>query len=124
MKFKALGHSGVKKPGRLLESFTAPKCIQKVLMVSDEVTAVCPVSGQPDQYTVSIEYVPRILCIESKSLKLKLQSYRQKGVFCEALAADIAQHVFRSIAPKAVTVTVTQKSRGGVAIMATARVVG
>ncbi len=120
MKYKALGHSGVKTASRLLERFPKPEGVNDVTMKSDEVTALCPVTGQPDQYTVSIRYFPHKFCIESKSLKLKLQSYRQKGVFCEALADELAQHVYDSIKPQFVTVTVVQKPRGGVSIFATA----
>lgn len=119
-QFKLLGKSGVSAPTALLEVFETPASISHVIMRSDEVTAVCPVTGQPDQYTVEIRYTPDKFCIESKSLKLKLQSYRNVGMFCEALAANILKHVVESISPKAAAVEITQKSRGGVAIIATA----
>ena len=118
--FRALGKSGVNKASRLLESFPAPLDLRQVLMVSDEVTALCPATGQPDQYTISIEYLPDQLCVESKSAKLRFQSYREKGIFCEALAHELAQHVVDSINPFSVTVKVAQKSRGGVSLFATA----
>ena len=115
-----LGKSGVNAPGKHLESFKRPKNIVRVVMVSDEVTALCPVTGQPDQYTVEISYYPKGKCIESKALKLKLQSFREVGVFCEQLASDLADHVHESIHPESCTVKVTQKSRGGVSIVAMA----
>lgn len=118
--FKALGQSGVVQPTRLLERFSRPLNIFKVVMVSDEVTALCPVTGQPDQYTVTITYYPRRWCIESKSLKLKLQSYRMRGLFCEAFAHELADHVQASVAAKQVTVSIVQKPRGGVSIVASA----
>lgn len=116
-----LGKSGMSEPTDLLEKFPTPKRTMCVEMVSDEVTALCPVTGQPDQYTVQIIYYPSEFCVESKSLKLRLQSYRQKGLFVEQLASDLADHVFDSIEPSMVTVVVTQKPRGGVKIVATAR---
>jgi 7-cyano-7-deazaguanine reductase len=119
-KLTLLGKSGVSVPGRLLESFEKPKKVVEITMTSDEVTAVCPVTGQPDQYTVTIRYLPKDKCIESKALKLKLQSYRNTGVFCEKLASEILLHVMESIAPYMAEVTVVQKPRGGVKIEATA----
>jgi len=89
-------------------------------MISDEVGGLCPVTGQPDWYKVEIRYRPNERCIESKSIKLKLQSYRNVGIFCEQLASDLAEHVAQSISPSEVVVTVTQKPRGGVSIIATA----
>lgn len=116
-----LGKSGVTAPGKKLESFPRPPALRDVTMISDEVTGLCPVTGQPDQYTVEIYYTPNKLCIESKALKLKLQSYRNVGIFCEQLANDLADHVFESIDPSVTRVRVTQKPRGGVSIVATAR---
>lgn len=117
-----LGNSQAKAPTELLESFERPPHCHRVVMSSDEVTAVCPVTGQPDFYKVDINYVPTNRCIESKSLKLKLQSYRDKGLFVEALASEIAGHVVESINPVSVEVSITQKPRGGVQIVATAKI--
>lgn len=114
---KALGTSGVTTPSEFLEKFPRPKGVKKVTMVSDEVYAICPKTGQPDFYTVEITYSPDKSCIESKSLKLKLQSFREDGVFCEHLSSVIAQHVIQSIYPFWVSVKVTQKPRGGVSII-------
>jgi 7-cyano-7-deazaguanine reductase len=118
-----LGTSGATKPTELLESFKRPELLQQVEMSSDEVTARCPVTGQPDQYTVKINYLPDKACIESKSLKLKLQSMREDGIFCESLSTLLCQHVVDSIDPKAVSVTIIQKPRGGVTITATSNYV-
>ncbi len=116
-----LGRSGVSAPTEKLETFPTPLAIDRVTMTSDEVTALCPVTGQPDQYTVEIIYEPHKRCIESKSLKLKLQSYRQHGAFCEQLANDLLAHVVESILPFKAEVTIIQKPRGGVSIKAHAR---
>ena len=87
-RFKALG-SKVTKFTRL-ETFPAPKGVRRVTCTSDEVTALCPVTGQPDWYVVEILYGPNRLCVESKSLKLFLQSFRQEGHFCEEFSRIIA----------------------------------
>jgi 7-cyano-7-deazaguanine reductase len=103
-----------------LETFPNPG-VSSVEMTSDELTAVCPVTGQPDLYTVSIEYTPRDRCLESKSLKLYLSSFRNEGVFCEALAVKVRDDVAEALGLGAdgVCVRLTQKARGGITITAT-----
>jgi 7-cyano-7-deazaguanine reductase len=101
------------------EAFPAPD-VQNVTMTGTEFTSICPKTGQPDFGTVTIEYVPGELCIESKALKYYLWSYRNEGAFCEALAARIADDVVYAIKPKSVTVRVTQNVRGGIALVAEA----
>ncbi|NLM46912.1 MAG: NADPH-dependent 7-cyano-7-deazaguanine reductase QueF [Firmicutes bacterium] len=118
--FYALGKV-VREPVRKLDVFPKPEGVTHVVMESDEVTSLCPVTGQPDWETVTIEYVPDKLCIESKSLKLYFWSFRQEGLFCEALAAKIANDVGEACKPHSCTVTVRQKPRGGITITATAR---
>ena len=102
------------------EAFRAPD-IQVVTMTATEFTAVCPRTGQPDFGTVTIEYTPAERCLESKALKYYLWSYREEGAFCENLAAQIADDIVYAIAPKALTVRVTQAVRGGIALVAEAR---
>jgi 7-cyano-7-deazaguanine reductase len=101
------------------EAFPAPS-VQLVTMTGTEFTSLCPKTGQPDFGTVIIEYQPRDRCIESKSLKYYLWSYRNEGAFCESLAAQIADDVVYAIEPRAVTVRVTQNVRGGISIVAEA----
>jgi 7-cyano-7-deazaguanine reductase len=120
-EFEALGRQ-VRKPIRKLEIFSKPPGVEKVVLDSDEVTSLCPVTGQPDWETVVIEFAPHEYCIESKSLKLYLWSYREEGMFCEAMSAQIAQDVFDACKPYWCTVTVYQKSRGGIKITATATI--
>ena len=119
MKFEALG-SKVSAPRRRLETFPAPAHVKSVVLESDEVTSLCPVTGQPDWETIRIEFEPDALCIESKSLKLYLWSFREEGAFCEELAARIARDVYEAARPGRTTVTVTQKPRGGISIVAVA----
>ena len=70
--------------------FPAPAHVTEVRLSSDEVTSICPVTSQPDLSTVEITYVPDEWCVETKSLKLYLWGFRQRPVFAEALAAEIA----------------------------------
>ena len=102
------------------EAFPAPN-VQLVTMTGTEFTSICPKTGQPDFGTVTIEYEPAKVCIESKSLKYYLWSYRDEGAFCESLAAQIADDVVYAIKPKSVAVRVTQNVRGGIALVAEAR---
>ena len=118
-EFHALGRD-VKEPCRRLDIFPKPAGLKTVVMDSDEVTSLCPVTGQPDWETVVIEYAPKESCIESKSLKLYFGSFRNEGVFCETLASRIAQDVYDACEPVWCKVTVTQKPRGGIRISATA----
>jgi 7-cyano-7-deazaguanine reductase len=102
------------------EAFPAPN-VQRVTMTGTEFTSICPKTGQPDFGTVTIEYEPGAQCLESRALKYYLWSYRAEGAFCESLAARIADDVVYAIAPKSVTVRVTQNVRGGIALVAEAR---
>ncbi len=113
--FKALGKKGTSYTG--LETFTRPKRCAVVKLSTDEVTAVCPVTSQPDWYKVDVTYHPTKVCIESKSFKLFMHSLRERGMFCEALADYILQEVLDATRAAYVEVTVTQKPRGGVSIV-------
>jgi 7-cyano-7-deazaguanine reductase len=104
-----------------LETFPAPAGLARVVLASDEVTAVCPVTGQPDWYTIEIAYEPAGACVESKSLKLYFQSFRNEGLFCEALAARVRADFVAACRPASCRVAVTQKPRGGVRIEAVAQ---
>jgi 7-cyano-7-deazaguanine reductase len=119
-EFVALGHAGSEHYAGL-ESFPNPG-VSQVEMVSDELTAVCPITGQPDFYVASIEYEPEGLCLESKSLKLYLARLRDEGAFCEALAVKIRDDVAEALelGTERVTVTLEQKARGGITITAVA----
>jgi 7-cyano-7-deazaguanine reductase len=116
-RFEALGGQ-VTEPRRRLETFPTPSGVTRVVLESDEVTSLCPVTGQPDWERVRIEFVPGPLCLESKSLKLYFWSFRNEGHFCEALAARIATDVAAALQPGWLKVTVFQKSRGGITITA------
>jgi 7-cyano-7-deazaguanine reductase len=117
-EFVALGHAGSEHYAGL-ETFPNPG-VSRVEMTSDELTAVCPITGQPDLYLAAIEYEPERLCLESKSLKIYLSGYRNEGAFCEALAVRIRDDVAAALElPRdKVRVTLKQKARGGITITA------
>ena len=119
-EFVALGHAGSDAYAGL-ESFPNPG-VERVEMTSDELTARCPITDQPDFYTATILYEPAALCLESKSLKLYLARFHDQGVFCEALAVRIRDDVASALElePDRVAVTLEQKPRGGITITATA----
>jgi 7-cyano-7-deazaguanine reductase len=79
-------------------------------------TSLCPVTGQMDFATITIEYVPDALCIESKSLKFYLASYRNERAFNEAVTNHILDDFVRACAPREASVTAEFSARGGIAL--------
>jgi 7-cyano-7-deazaguanine reductase len=116
--FVALGHAGNEHFAGL-ETFANPG-VADVELVSDELTALCPITGQPDMYRLTIGYQADALCLESKSLKLYLNAFRNEGAFCEALAVRIRDGVAAALELPAerVRITLEQKARGGITITA------
>jgi len=103
----------------ILDTFTDPGvCI--VELEQKEFTSLCPLTHQPDYGVITIEYVPRRLCIESKSLKLYLSAYRQVGAFAETIAARICGDLDEVLQPQWIRVTGRFASRGGISILARA----
>ncbi|MBU1240274.1 preQ(1) synthase [Myxococcota bacterium] len=80
---------------------------------TDEFTALCPVTGQPDFATITVEYVPDTLCVELKSLKLYLWSYRNEGAFHEDVTNRICDDLVAALDPLSITVTGDFNIRGG-----------
>ena len=103
-----------------VEVFPAPANVTSVRFATDELSSICPVTQQPDISTLIIEYVPQEFCIESKSLKLYLWGFRDRAVFAEALAAEIAQEIMTTARPETVRVELTQRPRGGIEVSAVA----
>lgn len=98
------------QPGREYEiSFECP-----------EFTCLCPMTGQPDFATVRIRYVPGRLCVELKSLKLYLWSFRDEGHFHEAVTNRILDDLVRAIRPRRMTVVGDFAVRGGIHTVVTA----
>ena len=81
-----------------------------------EFTSICPVTGQPDFAKIMIEYIPGKLCVESKSLKLYLGSFRNQGAFAEAIVNRMLDDVVKACKPRRAIVTGDFTARGGIAI--------
>jgi 7-cyano-7-deazaguanine reductase len=110
--FKKLGRP-MNQPSKELETFPKPGSVTTVTFTSDEVTSFCPVTEQPDFNTVTIEYHPDELCVESKSLKLYLWTFRDERIFGEGLAHTIAQELYEALRPFYIKVTLVQSISGG-----------
>ncbi len=85
---------------------------------SDQLTSSCPVTGQPDFYEATIQIEADGVGIETKTLKLYLETYRNQAVFCEDLTVKICQDLFAACQPHKCTVTLKQRRRGGIQITA------
>jgi 7-cyano-7-deazaguanine reductase len=107
----------------LLETFETPEGLNPSLitLTQKEHTSLCPVTGQPDYGTVEVIYKPRLVCLESKSFKLYLMSFRDMGHFCEETAAKVKRDLIQVLKPHSLVVRVTYVSRGGVTLQAEAR---
>lgn len=104
-----------------LEFFPKPaESLGEVSFETHEFTSLCPVTNQPDLYTIKITYMPKEKCVESKSLKLYLTQWRNAGIFGEAVATTICDDLFEVLDPLAVVVTAIQQIRGGLQMTATA----
>lgn len=104
------------EPSRTLEVFDNPHAGRDYLISFDcpEFTCVCPRTGQPDFATIFIRYVPGALCVELKSLKLYLWSYRDEGAFHEDVTNRIADDIIAAVAPRYLEVVGDFKIRGGI----------
>ena len=105
-------------PGRKLEAFPNhhPEREYVVTLHTDEFTCVCPLTGQPDFAKIKIQYIPDRLVLESKSLKLYLQSFRNEGTFHEHVTNVILDDVVAALAPLWCRITADFAVRGGVGI--------
>ena len=101
---------------RALETFPSPRPGRgfTVQFECPEFTCLCPLTGQPDFATIDISYVPDQLCVELKSLKLYLWSYRDEGTFHEAVTNQICDDIVAAIAPTSITVSGKFWVRGGI----------
>ena len=103
---------------RALEAFPNhnPDRRYTVTLVCPEFTCLCPMTGQPDFGTITIQYIPDRKVLESKSLKLYLWSYRQEGTFHEHATNRILDDVVRALDPHSCKVTGAFNARGGITI--------
>ena len=106
-----------------IETFTNPNPDRdySIDVTSPEFTSVCPRTGQPDFGTIRISYVPDRACIELKSLKFYLQSYRQQGIFYEAVTNQILDDLVAACGPRRMTVSGDFSARGGITTVVTAQ---
>ena len=103
-------------PAGALETFAnpAPERDYTIRMRIPEFTCVCPKTGQPDFATLLLEYVPDRLCVELKSLKLYIVSFRTRGAFHEAVTNEIAAHLVATLAPRFLRLRARFNVRGGI----------
>ncbi len=97
----------------VLETFAYEGPVQEIVTETGEFTAVCPYSGLPDFARLTITYVPAGKCIELKSLKYYVTSFRNVGIFQEHATARIAEDLFRCLTPKRLQVKTVYNVRGG-----------
>ncbi len=103
-------------PNKDLESFPnpAPARDYEIEFECPEFTCLCPKTGQPDFATISISYVPDVECVELKSLKLYLWSFRDEGHFHEAVTNQILDDLVAKVSPRSMTVEGDFYVRGGI----------
>jgi 7-cyano-7-deazaguanine reductase len=104
------------KPSRQLETFPNPNPERdyEIRMEAPEFTCLCPKTGQPDFATLRIRYVPDRTCVELKSLKLYLWSFRDEGHFHEAVSNRILDDLVAATAPRRMTLEADFYVRGGI----------
>jgi 7-cyano-7-deazaguanine reductase len=121
-KFRHLGSGKTKYEyevnPKLLETFDNPHPDRgyKVTFTTSELTSLCPITGQPDFYQITITYIPYRQCLESKSLKLYLFSYRQTGMFAEDMANRILDDLVEICRPRWMEVESEMNPRGGIGL--------
>ncbi len=104
------------QPTTSVETFPnpSPERDYTIRMTMPEFTCLCPKTGQPDFATLKLEYVPEQHCIELKSLKMYLWSFRNRGCFHEAVTNEMLGHFVSSIAPRFMRLTAEFYVRGGI----------
>ena len=117
-----LGSKATAQPEKTLDVFPNPNPERDytIEISSPEFTCVCPVTGQPDFAEISLRYIPDELCVELKSYKLYLWSYRNEGAFHEAVTNTILDDLVTALKPREMTVTGKFNVRGGLYTTVTA----
>ena len=111
------------QPSKSLETFPnpAPGRDLHIHMEVPEFTCLCPMTGQPDFATIIIDYIPDAMCIELKSLKLYMWSYRNEGAFHEAVTNRILDDLVAALKPRKAEVVGDFFVRGGIHTVVVAR---
>jgi 7-cyano-7-deazaguanine reductase len=101
---------------QILERFPNPEPGRDYEIVFDcpEMTCLCPLTGQPDFARIELRYVPDRFCVESKSLKMYIWSFRNQGAFHEKVTNQIADDLIATLGPRKLTVTGWWNIRGGI----------
>lgn len=104
------------EPSKELETFPNPQAERDytIRVRIPEFTCLCPVTGQPDFATLHLEYIPEGRCVELKSLKLYIWSFRDQGTFHEAVTNKILQDLVDALAPRFMRLTSEFNVRGGI----------
>ena len=104
------------KPSKRLQTFANPSPGRdyRIRMEIPEFTCLCPMTGQPDFATLQLEYVPDRLCVELKSLKLYVWSFRDEGAFHEAVTNRILDDLVKAMQPRYLRLTAKFNVRGGI----------
>lgn len=98
----------------VLENFPYEGPRQSVTYVTKEFSAVCPFSGLPDVATVEVEYIPNKSCVELKSLKYYFMSYRNVGIYQEAVTAKLYEDIYKVLEPYFLRIKTVYNVRGGI----------
>lgn len=126
-KLKLLGHSENRLPSKpsasILETFPnrTPGRDYTIHLDAPEFSSICPVTGQPDTAHLEIYYIPDKLCIETKSLKFYLASYRNTPAFNEVIVNQVLDHILSVCQPRQVVVRGAFSPRGGIQLTCEAR---
>jgi 7-cyano-7-deazaguanine reductase len=120
--FKSLGSTPTAQPVKELETFPNPNPERdyEIQIVSPEFTCMCPVTGQPDFAEITLRYIPDQRCVELKSYKLYLWTYRNEGTFHEAVTNQILSDIVEALQPREATVIGKFNVRGGLYTTVTA----
>jgi 7-cyano-7-deazaguanine reductase len=104
------------RPSKTLETFPnpAPERDYRIHMEIPEFTCVCPMTGQPDFATLTLDYIADQRCVELKSLKLYVWSYRDEGAFHEAVTNKILDDLVRATEPRYMRLEAKFNVRGGI----------
>lgn len=101
---------------KILETFPNPNPERDYIIIhtTPEFTSLCPKTGQPDFATIILEYIPDKLCVELKSYKFYLQSYRNDGIYFEAVTNKILNDLVEVLQPRYMKITAKFNTRGGI----------
>jgi 7-cyano-7-deazaguanine reductase len=104
------------RPSKRLQTFVnpSPRRDYRICMEIPEFTCLCPLTGQPDFATLSLEYIPGPRCVELKSLKQYVWSYRNEGAFHEAVTNRILEDLVRATQPRYMRLSAKFNVRGGI----------